>query len=90
MCYYHQNTARNSISQTPGMRLLTVSTPYICQFVQDNVFSTGVLCTVSAHDKHELGTSNLRRNLPPVVNTYVCACNVHEIAVSRKVRGVYE
>ena len=55
-----------------------------------NVFSTGVLRTVSAHDKRELGTLNLWCNLPRVASRYVCAYNVHEIAVSRKVRGVYE
>ena len=29
-------------------------------------------------------------NLQRVTSTYVCKYNVHEIAVSRKVRGVYE
>ena len=43
-----------------------------------------------SHDKRELGRLNLRRNLPRVASTYVCAYNVHEIAVSRKVRRVYE
>ena len=32
----------------------------------------------------------LRYNLRPVASTYVCVYNMHEIAVSRKVRRVYE
>ena len=43
-----------------------------------------------SHDKRELGTQNLRRNLRRVASTYICAYNVHEIAVSSKVRQVYE
>ena len=43
-----------------------------------------------SHDKRELGTYNLRRNLRRVASTYVCMYNVHEIAVSRTVRRVYE
>ena len=43
-----------------------------------------------SHYKRELGTQNLRRNLRHVASTYVSAYKVHEKAVSRKVRRVYE
>ena len=60
---------------------------FIVLIVLENVFRTGVLCTVPAHDKGEPGTWNLRRDLQRVSSTYVCVYNVHEIMASHKVRG---
>ena len=40
-----------------------------------------------AHDKQEIGTSNLRRNSQPVAGRYVCPYNVHEIGCHMRCVG---